>query len=535
MSREKELQAAAIKELTGRLRSVAISRREFLGRAAVLGVAATTATSLWSTAQAAPKRGGHLIQGLLGGATNDTLDPVALLDWHAITTSWGIRNNLTEILASGEVVGELAESFEPNADASEWRFNLRKGVEFHNGKSLEAQDVIWSLNLHRGESKSGAAGIVASVKDITADGKDTVVIKLNEGNADFPAMLADYHLVVGIDGMAGKDWDNDGVGTGPFTMGDWEPGVRSTMAKPNPNYFKDGPWFDSVENLNIADQSARTNALRSGEVHVVQEPDLKTLHLLEKTPGINVLEVGGTRQYTIPMRCDTAPFDNNDVRLALKHAVDREALLNTVLRGHGYVGNDHPIGKSQRYYDASIPQRVYDPDKAKFHLKKAGMDALAVDLYTSDVYTGANDAAVLFKEHASAAGIDLNVIVAPTDGYWSDVWMNKPFSMCYWSGRPTSDWIFTMEYYSKASWNDAFWTHERFDKLLFAARVELDTNKRAEMYSEMQTIVRDEGGIMVPVFPNWVYATTDKIVTPEHLAGNWSLDGNKSFERWWFA
>ena len=114
------------------------------------------------------------------------------------------------------------------------------------------------------------------------------------------------------------------------------------------------------------------NALRSNEAHVMQEPDLKTLHLLEKAPGSNVLDVGGTRQYYIPMRMDTAPFDNNNVRLALKRC------LNTVLRGHGYVGNDHPIGKSRRYYDASIPQRQYDPDQTKFHLKKAGMEKLSV-------------------------------------------------------------------------------------------------------------------------------------------------------------
>ena len=534
MSRQKEHKASAIRELEARLRSGVISRRDFLGRAAVLGVAATTATSLWNTAKATPKRGGHLIQGLLGGATNDSLDPEALIDWHAIVTSWGIRNNLTEILASGEVVGELAESIEPNADASEWRFNLRKGVEFHNGKSLDAQDVIWSLNLHRGESKSGGAGLVASVEDITADGKDTVVIKLEQGNADFPFVLADYHMVIGIDGMKGEDWDNDGVGTGPFLLGDWEPGVRSS-AKRSPNYFKDGPWFDSMENLNIADQSARTNALRSNEVHVVQEPDLKTLHLLKQTPGINVLEVGGTRQYYIPMRMDTAPFDNTDVRLALKYAIDRQALLDTVLRGHGYVGNDHPIGKSQRYYDASIPQRQYDPDQAKFHLKKAGMEKLSVDLHTADVYTGANDGAVLYKEHAARAGIDLNVIIAPTDGYWTNVWMNKAFCMSYGSGRPTSDWVFTLSYYSQASWNDTFWKNDRFDELLLAARLELDTNKRAEMYSEMQQIVRDEGGVVIPLFPNWVYATADTIGTPEHLAGNWSLDGSKSFERWWFT
>ena len=533
MPHRKNTNSSTLRELEAALRSGTLSRRDFLGRAAALGAAAAAASAPSSAAQAAPRRGGHLVQALRGGATDNSLDGTTLLDTHAINTSWQVRSNLTEILPNGDVVGELAESWEASSGASQWRFKLRQGVEFHNGKSLDANDVIWSINQHRGEgSRSGAAGVVAAVSELTADGKDTVVFTLKEGNADFPVMMADYHLVIGIDGTDGVEWDQ-GIGTGPFVLEEWEPGVRSATRR-NANYFKDGPWFDSIESINVPDQSARVNALRANEVHVVEEPDLKTLHLLEKTAGVKVLEAGGTRQYTIPMRTDTAPLDNNDVRLALKYAVDREALLNTVLRGHGYLGNDHPIGKSQRYFDASIPQREYDPDRAKFHLKKAGMDSLSIDLYTADIYTGANDAAVLYKEHAAAAGMDLNVVVAPTDGYWSDVWMQKPFSMCYWSGRPTSDWMFSIEYYSEASWNDAFWKHEHFDELLLEARAELDTAKRAALYSEMQNIVRDEGGVLIPLFANWVQAISDKIGTPEQIAGNWTLDGNKNTERWWF-
>ena len=533
MSYRKEREASALRQLAGELRSGAMSRRDFLGRATALGVAATAAGSLWNSAQAAPKSGGHFVQALRGGATDNSLDGTTLLDTHAINTSWQVRSNLTEILANGDVVGELAESWEAGAGATEWRFKLRQGVEFHNGKSLEAADVVWSINQHRGEdSKSGAAGVVAAVEEIAADGKNTVVFTLKEGNADFPVMMADYHLVIGIDGTTGVQWD-EGIGTGPFVLEDWEPGVRSATRR-NPNYFKGGPWFDSIESINVPDQSARVNALRTNEVHVVEEPDLKTLDLLEKTPGIKVLEAGGTRQYTIPMRTDTAPFDDNDVRLALKHAIDREALLSTVLRGHGYLGNDHPIGKSQRYFDDTIPQRHYDPDKAKFHLKKAGLDSLSIDLYTANIYAGANDAAVLYREHAAAAGIDINIVVAPTDGYWSDVWMSKPFSMCYWSGRPTSDWMFSIEYYSEASWNDAFWKHEHFDKLLLEARAELDTERRAALYSEMQNIVRDEGGVLIPLFANWVTALSEKVGTPAQIAGNWTLDGDKNTERWWF-
>ena len=104
---------------------------------------------------AAPKRGGKLRQGVRGGATSDRLEGAQLIDTHNINTSWQIRNNLTEVTADGDVTGELAESWEPNKDASIWVFKLRDGVEFHNGKTLEANDVVYSINAHRGpDSKS---------------------------------------------------------------------------------------------------------------------------------------------------------------------------------------------------------------------------------------------------------------------------------------------------------------------------------------------------------------------------------------------
>ncbi len=234
-------------------------------------------------------------------------------------------------------------------------------------------------------------------------------------------------------------------------------------------------------------------------------------------------------------QADTPPFDNNDVRLALKYGVDREKLLQTVLRGHGRVGNDHPISVSNRYHAGELPQRVYDVDKAKFHLKKAGLTTVQVSLSAADAaFAGAVDAAVLYKEHARKAGIEINVIREPNDGYWSAVWMKKPWAAVYWGGRPTEDWMFSTAYAAGAAWNDTFWKHERFNKLLIEARAVLDQTKRREMYVEMQRIVSDEGGVVVPMFNNYVFATSAKIAHGP-MQGNWDLDGGKFMERWWFA
>ncbi len=511
-----------------------MNRRDFMQLALAAGASVTMASAIWNDAKAAtPKRGGTLRIGSTGGSTTDTLDGATLIDSHSQQTSWMIRNNLTEVDAKGNVIGELAESWEASTDAKTWVFKLREGVEFHSGKSLTVEDVIYSINHHRGEdSSSGGKGAVTSIESITADGKHSVVFKTNSGNSDFPYLLADYHLTVVPAGTKGDDF-NKGDGTGPYVLDKWDPGVISS-GKRNKNYFKsDRAFFDEVVNINITDEAARQNALQSGEIDAAESPGIKTLHLLSRVKGINIHEIGGTKHFSMPMRTDVTPFDNNHTRLALKYAIDRQAILDTILRGHGYIGNDHPIGKNQAYFASSLEQRAYDPDKAKFHLKKAGLSKLSVDLSAGEIFEGAVDSAILFQEHAKQAGIDINVIREPADGYWSNVWNKKPFVMCFWGGRVTADWMFSVAYESTSSWNDTVWKNDRFDKVLIQARAELDSAKREQMYLELQTIVRDEGATIIPTFANYIIATRDTIGTPEQMAGNWGMDGLKAAERWW--
>ena len=515
-----------------------IDRRTFIRRATALGLAAAVPSALLSAEAKAsePKRGGRFRQALRGGSNSDTLFGVlGGGDTHQVNTQWQLLSNVTEVTPDGEVVGELAESWEVSDDATVWTFKLRKGVEFHNGKSLEAEDVVHSINVHRGEdSRSIGKGLVAAITDIKADDKETVVFTLSSGNADFPIVLASSRFPIAPAGSMDAEWEK-GIGTGPFMLVEWEPGVRAATMR-NPNYFKEGkPYFDEVETIHVADVGARTSALRDGSVDAIDDPEPQTLHLLEQVSSLNIREVGGNSHYTFPMLMDTAPYDNFDVRMALKYAIDREAMLQTLLRGHGYLGNDHPISKAQRYFAADLPQRMYDPDKAKHHLKQAGLDSLDVTLWASEIYAGGIDAAVLYKEHAAKAGINIAVEQVPTDGYWSEIWNVKPFCVSTWYGHPTEDLMFTQAFSASSAWNETHWNNERFETLLVAARAELDAAKRREMYAEMQSLIRDEGGFVCPVFKNWLVATSDKVAIPEKMGGDAPVDGNRNAERWWFA
>jgi len=335
------------------------------------------------------------------------------------------------------------------------------------------------------------------------------------------------------DGAA--DWQA-GVGTSGYRLKIFEPGVRMDLER-NPDYWKQGRAHSaSAELIAIADGAARVNALVTGQVDVINKVDLKTVALLKRNPGLVIEETKGAQHYTFPMLCDSNEFKNNDIRMAMKHAINRETLLASVLHGYGLVGNDHPIQPGSRFINAALEQRAYDPDKSRFYLRKAGVESLKVRLQASDAaYTGAVDASVLFKEQARQAGIDIDVVREPADGYFSNVWMKQPFTTSFWYSSLTADRMFSIGYAKGAAWNETHWDNARFNQLLTAARGEMNAPLRQEMYNEMQALCRDDGGAIVPLFASSVAARSNRVSHGPLTAPYGELDGLRLIERWWQA
>ncbi|WP_338570100.1 ABC transporter substrate-binding protein [Pseudomonas canadensis] len=518
----------------------AMHRRDFLKHSAVAGaVAAAFSMGLplqAFAADATPKPGGVLRLGLAGGSTTDSRDPGSWVDTFTFVGFSAVYNTLTEIAVDGSAIPELAERFESTPDARVWTFHLRPGVTFHNGKSLTAEDVVASINHHLdAKSTSAAKTVLGDVASVSAKGSDAVVFELHSGNADFAYVVADYHLVImpAKDGVA--DWQA-GVGTSGYRLKSFEPGVRMDLER-NPDYWKpDRAHFASAELLAIADGAARVNALVTGQVDVINKVDLKTVALLKRNPALVIEETKGAQHYTFPMLCDSNEFKNNDIRMAMKHAINRETLLASVLHGYGLVGNDHPIQPGSRFINAALEQRTYDPDKSRFYLRKAGVESLKVRLQASDAaYTGAVDASVLFKEQARQAGIDIDVVREPADGFFSNVWMKQPFTTSFWYSSLTADRMFSIGYAKGAAWNETHWDNPRFNQLLNAARGEMNAPLRQEMYNEMQALCRDDGGAIVPLFASSMAARSNKVNHGPLTAPYGELDGLRLIERWWQA
>ena len=516
-----------------------MNRRQFVTSSLAAGIILPAAVAMAGSASAGShKAGGKFRVGMGHGSTTDSLDPGTHENSMSQVIAFAYANNLMEVNNEGNLIPELASEVGSSADVKTWTFKIRSGVTFHDGKALTPADVVASFQFHMGEdSKSAGKALLKDVTDIAINGND-VVFTLANPNANFGYIVSDYHFIILPVRDGQLDWAS-GIGTGGYMIKNYEPGVRASLYK-NPDYWKqDSAHFDEVEVISILDTVARQSAVMNGEVDAIGKVDLKTLHLLERNPNLNILETTGTLHYTFPMRCDAPPFDNYDFRMACKLSVDREELVEKILSGHGAIGNDTPISTANAYHNSDLAQRSYDPDKASYHLKKAGYDGSNVKLSASDAaFNGAVDAALLIKESAAKSGLKIEVVREPKDGYWSNVWNKKPWGACYWGGRPTEDWMFTAAYMADGEWNDTAWrtgaSVERFNKLVVLGRAEVDLAKRREIYYECQVLVNDDGGALIPMFANHVHALSKKLAHGT-VAANWEMDGAKAIERWWFA
>lgn len=497
-----------------------LSRRSFLRRASALALTAAGGTlALSGTAKAQePVKGGILKMGLAAGQSTDSLDPALAANavtFHVMRT---LGEPLVDVTAEGALDLRIAEQIESSSDAKTWRFKIRQGVEFHNGATVTAEDVIATLERHSDEdSKSGALGVMQGIESLSIDG-DWVVIGLSTGNADLPYLLSDYHLQ--IQPASSRDTPADGIGAGAYKLVEHEAGVRYIFEK-HATYWDDSRGhYDGVEFLVINDSTARMAALQSGQVHIANLVEPKVAGLLSRAPTIDVKNVSGPGHYVFNMHCNTPPFDNKDLRLALKYAINREEMVDKILQGYGSIGNDIPINAAYPLFSDTLPQRTYDVEKAAAHYKASGHDGSPIVLRVADAaFPGAVDAAALFQQSAAAAGIPLEVQRVPNDGYWSEVWNKQPFCASYWGGRPVQDQMYSTAFLSTADWNDTRFFNDDFDALLLEARAELDTEKRTALYAQMAAILHDEGGVICPMFNDFVEAVSTDIQ-------GWIADGN---------
>jgi len=499
---------------TGRL-----SRRELLQGAAGVGLALGAGGflaacgggggSATTAAAGKPVRGGTLRLGIVSGGTAETLNPATGITPIDQSRIQNLYDPLVVVNRDLTTSPGLALEWKPNSDATEYEVTLRPGVTFHNGKPLTAEDVIYSISL-MAKPTSAAAPFVSSIslRDLKAINDTTLRIKLGSPDADLAANFAYYNTWIVQSGE--KDFSKP-VGTGPFKFESFTPGKQSIFTK-NPDYWVSGkPYVDSLKIVGISDNAARLNALPSGQIDAMA--CLPTAHAkAHKASGdINVLDAPSPQAVMFYMDTTKPPFNDNNVRLAMRLIADRQALIDGALNGYGRLGNDI-VGKNLPLYDDSLPQRTQDIEQAKSLLKKAGQENLTVQLDTSEIITGFVEAATLLAEQAKAAGVTIKLKQEPPDAYYNPslLYLKMAFAETQWP-MPSLKFFYLQALASNAPYNETHWKSSSWNTLLQRAIGEPDQAKAQELWNEVQKIQYDQGGYLCWTNADWVDGLSNRV------------------------
>jgi peptide/nickel transport system substrate-binding protein len=444
-----------------------------------------------------PKQGGTLRAGISGGGASDTLDA-----HHSSGAAEESRlPQLYEPLAlydhDATLMMVLAESMEPARDARSWDIRLREGVEFHNGKTLGADDLIYTFQriLNPDDPKDGVGffGYVDATRLQKLDAR-TVRVHLKVKSATLTDDVAQY-----FNGIVPVGYDpRKPVGTGPFKFKSFTPGEESTFVK-NENYWRTGqPYLDELSIINMNDDAARVNALLSGEIDAIMGLPARQVPTVENNPELRVqiAEKTGVHQ-PLTMRMDKAPFDDVRVRQAFRLMVDREQMVQQAYGGQASVGNDMP-GLPDPMYASSLPQREQDIEQAKSLLKAAGHEGLTIEMVTAPMYRGVLESGQVFVEQAKAAGVNIKTKQLDTTGFF-DGYGGWTFSQTFYGGRSVLGQI-GFQYMPDSIWNETGWKNDRFTKLIAETRATLDDAKRKEILFEAQKILHEEGTLVIHSF-----------------------------------
>jgi peptide/nickel transport system substrate-binding protein len=459
-----------------------------------------------SAAPTAGKTGGHLRIGIVGGGAEDHLDG------HNATTHpdqarvFSLYDTLIERDSTFQLRMALAESVTPSVDAKTWTVVLRKGVTFHNGKPLTADDVIFSLKRIVSEKKSQAASLsnidMGALKKID---DNTVQIVLKKPSVLIAEYLANYNVSIV---PVGYDPKNP-VGTGAFKFQSFTPGQQSVFVR-NENYWRENrPYVDQLTIIDFPEDAARINALISKRVDAIDQVPPAQMRVIEADPSLKVIsaETGAWTPFT--MHVGKSPYSDVRVRQALRLVVDRQQIIDQVLDGQGRIGNDL-YAPDDEVYARDLPQRQQDIDQAKSLLRQAGQSDLRIELTTSSgIAAGVVEAAQVFAKQAEAAGIKVKLNNVK-DFYAEGKYLNWPFAQDYW---------FTRNYLPQVQqgslptspYNECGWKDPKFIELVTQAEVTVDKTKRSELCQEAQKIEYDSGGYIIPAFNNQVDAASAKV------------------------
>jgi peptide/nickel transport system substrate-binding protein len=496
-----------------------IDRRTFLQHASRLGVglpllgvlAAATGIGL------APRRA--VAEGTPGGIVkaavampHGAIDPILVNDSGAYQLIFQVAEFLCVTQPDLTLKPLLAESWSHNDDGSIWTFKLRRGVKFHNGQEMKAEDVVATFD--RLSDPGGASNALSVFNGLLSKGgarkvdDHTVAFHLDAPNGNFPYTVAidNYNAVILPANYRGN-YESDFMGTGPFRLESYRPRQGATLVR-NPDYWGPKALPDRIEFKFYSDIQPRLVALQAGEVDMLDAVPVVMSPAIRTNPDIRIMQVRSANHRQLHMRCDVAPFTDKRVRQALALSLDRKKLVAGLCRGMGVMGNDSPFAPLFPSTDPAVPQRDQDIVKAKQLMAAAGVAAGFEMTLTTEHYTDIPEYAQLVQNFAAVLGIRISLKIETQALYYgksipgqSD-WLDSALGITDYAHRGVPNTLLGNPLLSNGSWNAAHFKSAAYDALVPRYVKALDLEAQRGAAREIQKLLLDETPVIIGYFPD---------------------------------
>jgi peptide/nickel transport system substrate-binding protein len=512
--------------LAGRL-----SRRGFLRRGAVVGMSSTmmgmilqacgaNSISSSSASSGTAKVGGTLKLALL--APGAAINPLTTNDTGNVmltqTGEYLIFDNNLEL----RLVPMLATSWSHNGNGTVWTFKLRQGVKFHNGAPMTADDVVYTFQ-QNSDPKNAANALSSFQGVLTPSGvvkvdSHTVEFHLESPNGNFPYLVSsdNYNTIIVPKGTDFSKWASTFVGTGGFKLQSYTQNVGASFVR-NPDWWGGKTYLDGTNFAFYSSAGPQVLALQGGQVDVIVQFAASSGQALFNNPAYTIVHYPASVHRELSLRNDRPPFNDPRVRRAVALTLDRPAMISSLLKGYGQLGNDSPFAPQFVSRDPSVPQRQRNVAQAKQLMAAAGhQGGVRAPLYT-EINQEMPLLAQVIKSYAAGAGITFDLKVETQDAYFgksafgNSDWLDGEASLVDYGSRGVPNVFLEAPLMSHGAWNAARFNNPTYDRLAKQYLATLDLQSQRRIAGQIERLLLDETPIVLPYWLNGLTATTSKV------------------------
>ena len=513
-----------------------LSRADFIRRATVFGLSSSViGTALAALGEAplafagseAGRAGGRIRLAVIPPPTHG-VDPILYFTQGDLTIGGIAGEFLTRATATLALKPELATSWKANGNASVWTFKLRPGVRFHNGTTMNADDVVATFKRLVGdptsEAKSAFQGVLSPSGVVKVDNL-TVAFHLDAPNASFPYLTSSttYQAIILPANYQTGSFVKEPQGTGAFKIVSYTPGVGA-------KYDRYAGWWggraplDGVDATYYSDDAALVAALLGGQTDLANQIQFATGRPLFRNGNVQIFRAKGATHRQVPMRVDLHnPLHDYRVRQAMALTLDRPAIVKTLFNNLADLGNDNPFAPAFISTNRSVPQRHKDIRKAKQLMAAAGYAKGFPMQLTTEQVGEIPQLAQIIQRSVKEIGVRMSLKIltvsayfagsqtGPPSGWGTTPWLNAPMNITDWGSRAVPNVLLVSGFQSKAVWNAAHWSNKKYDRLAksFVGAIALKDQRK---YSkQIEELLLHDTPVIIPYFYNYLAAGTKRV------------------------